>query len=245
LTVARSLLALAALGLFTAWGCSDDSEPAATGPVLGSIPWEVPETSRYRLLDGDDEIGSAVIAVEVGDSSTGLDVSSFTQRFEFPEREITDEVVVTAEAETLAPQTGSRTIDGPEGERRWEVAYESGQVAVFQSDEDDERTDTLAVPLSSYDTWTDLFLWRTLDFREGYEVKYLGVVTADLAKPDVITITLKVTGVETVEVPAGSYEAWRLEIRAGGRTQKAWISDAPDRKLIRYDNTELVFELVE
>jgi hypothetical protein len=116
-------------------------------------------------------------------------------------------------------------------------------VTVHQSDEDDERTDTLAVPLTSYDTWTDLFLWRTIDFREGFEVKYLGVVSADFKKPEVITISLEVSGLEAVEVPAGSFNAWKLEIRSGGRTQRAWIADSPERPLVRYDNTELVFEL--
>jgi hypothetical protein len=240
LTAARYLFPLAVLALFAGSSCGGDDELAASGPVLGSIPWQLPETSRYRLLEGDDEIGSAVLSMDAVETNT-----TFSQTFEFPEREITDEVRATAGAETLEPKTVSRTVAGPEGERTWDATYEEGQVIVHQEDEDDERTDTLAVPLSSYDTWTDLFLWRTLDFREGYEVKYLGVVTADFAKPDVITITLKVKRPETVEVPAGTFEAWRLEIKAGGRTQKAWIANNDERTLVRYDNTELVFELTE
>ena len=48
---------------------------------------------------------------------------------------------------------------------------------------------------------------------------------------------------EEVEVPAGTFQAWRLEIRSGGRTQKAWYADDGPRTLVRYDNGDLVFEL--
>jgi hypothetical protein len=228
------------------WGCGDDSAPPASGPIVREIPWEVPESARYRLLDGDDEIGTAVIEVEIQPGkATGVASNLFRQRFEFPDREITDEALVFADGETLAPESVGRAVTGPEGTREWKATYDDGQVVVEQRDEDDERTDSLAVPLASYDTWTDLFLWRTLDFQEGFEVKYLGVVTAEFAKPDVITIELKVTGLEEVEVPAGTFSAWRLEIRSGGRTQKAWVADNDERTLVRYDNTELVFELEE
>jgi hypothetical protein len=195
-------------------------------------------------MDGDDEIGTAELAIDLPAEEGSSAGHVFSQRFEFPEREITDVTKVSADAETLAPASVTRTVDGPEGERTWEAVYEDGKVVVDQRDEDDERTDSLTVPLSAFDTWTDLFLWRTVDFREGYEVKYLGVVTADFAKPDVITIELKVSGREQVEVEAGTFDAWKLEIRSGGRTQKAWIADSDQRALVKYDNTELVFELV-
>jgi hypothetical protein len=54
---------------------------------------------------------------------------------------------------------------------------------------------------------------------------------------------LKVKAIEEVTVPAGTFRAWRLEIRSGGRTQKAWYADDARRTLVRYDNGDLVFEL--
>jgi hypothetical protein len=236
---------LLALVLPLSSACSDDDGTiiADSGPVLGAIPWTVPpaETARYSLFDGDERIGSAVLSVDQEDSTTGT--SAFSQDFEFPERDITDRVSVVAEEETLRPLSVTRRVDSPDGVRQWLARYEGSAVTVVQSDEDDERTDTLDVPVTSYDTWTDLFLWRTVDFRQGFEVEYSGVVTAEFAKPDVISIELRVTGMETVNVPAGTFEAWRMEIRSGGRTQRAWIADNEQRTLVRYDNTELVFEL--
>jgi hypothetical protein len=57
-------------------------------------------------------------------------------------------------------------------------------------------------------------------------------------------VTLTVTGRERVSVPAGSFEAWRLEVRAGGVRQVAWFADTPSRTLLKYDNSRgLFFEL--
>ena len=227
--------------LLTLGGCSDDDGGTISGggTLLADIPWTVPESTSYKLFNDEEEIGSAQLSVEAG--AQGDD--NFKQSFEFPGRQISDKVAVAAGADFLAPNTVTRVVISPDGRRTWDVSYGASAVTVVQKDEDDERTDTIDIPRTSFDTWTDLFLWRTIDFKEGYEVKYAAVVTADFAKPDVISIVLKVTGLETVTVPAGTYEAWRLEIRSGGRTQKAWIANDDQRTLVRYDNTELVFEL--
>jgi len=242
------LLLLAPALLLAALACSSDDGAtiSAGGTLLYDIPWTVPEMTTYRLMRDDDELGRAELSISCNAGSTTLSRSCvFEQSFGFPTRSITDIVQVNADAETLAPSKVSRVVNGPDGRRTWDVTYDASRVTVVQEDEDDERTDTIDIPKTSYDTWTDLFLWRTLDFKEGYEVKYEAAVTADFTKPDVISIVLKVTGLETVTVPAGTFEAWRLEIRSGGRTQKAWIANDDERTLVRYDNTELVFELEE
>jgi hypothetical protein len=248
----RSCLLLTGLSclLLAASACSDSEGTtiAGGGELLTEIPWQVPESETYRLLRDEEEIGTAELAVssntEGGQSPISAEgMNLFTQKFAFPERDITDEVSVYADGSTLKPATVARTVTSPDGQRNWEATYEGSTVTVVQSDADDERIDTIDVPQTSFDTWTDLFLWRTIEFRESYEVKYEAVVTAEFAKPDVISIVLKVTGLETVTVPAGAFDTWRVEIRSGGRTQKAWIADTPERTLVRYDNTELIFEL--
>jgi hypothetical protein len=246
---AAGVAVLVAGCLLAAAGCGGDetSDISTGGPVLGEIPWQDSERAVYRVLDGDEEIGSAGLSIGCNSASGAFPgfpgTCLFVQTFEFSDRGITDEVLAVADAATLEPRRVTRTVDGPDGKRTWEATYGGSAVTVEQRDENDDRTDELDVPQDHNDTWTDLFLWRTLDLSEGYEGKYMGVVTADFSKPDVITIALKVTGLEEVSVPAGTFSAWRLEIRSGGRTQKAWIADNPQRTLLRYDNTEIVFEL--
>jgi hypothetical protein len=57
-------------------------------------------------------------------------------------------------------------------------------------------------------------------------------------------VTLEVIGKETVNVPAGQFSAWRLEVRTGNARQFVWYEDAPARRLVKYDNDRgLIFEL--
>lgn len=234
-----ALLAAVALAASAiACGGGGSTTFSGNGDVLSGMPWTAPETATYRLLDGKKVIGSGELTLKLEG-----EMLVFTQDFSFPDQEITDTVTVTAGSGTLAPATTGRVIKGPEGDRNCKATYGDGAVVVAQSSKDDERTDKLDVPVKVYDTWADLFLWRTLAFAEGYEVKYSDALTCGLGKPEVLPVVLKVKGREKVTVPAGGFDAWRLDVRSGGRTQKAWYADDAARTLVRYDNGGLVFEL--
>ncbi len=234
---AVSLLAALPLLVLALAACESESSVLSGQDVVSNIPWTAPEEARYRLLDGDEERGSGVLSIEAEDGS-------FTFRQEFENEEFRDEVVVVVDGNTLRPESVERVIDGPEGARRWRVDYEGGAATVVQRSQDEERRDEIATPTRSYDSWTDVFVWRAIDFREGYEATYTDVLSATLAKPQVISQTIKVTGKETVEVPAGTFEAWRMEIQSSDGNQTAWYADTETRPLVRYDNGSLVFELL-
>ncbi len=235
----RAVPLLAALSLIVlALAACESGSSVLSGPdVVSNIPWTAPEEARYRLLDGDEERGSGVLSIEAEDGS-------FSFRQEFENEEFRDEVVVVADGETLRPESVERVIDGPEGARRWRVDYEGGAARVVQRSQDEERRDEIATPTRFYDSWTDVFVWRAIDFRDGYEATYADVLSATLARPQVISQTIKVTGKETVEVPAGTFEAWRMEIQSSEGSQTAWYADTETRPLVRYDNGSLVFELL-
>ena len=228
------VVVLAALGV----ACSGGEDELVASDVVSAIPWTAPETARYRLLQGDDVKGSAELQIEESGGALVL-----RQNFNIPDEDVTDSVLVEVDPETLRPKIVERTIDGPEGRRQCEAVYEDGGVTIEQRTEEDERTDTLSVPEQHYDSWSDLFLWRTLDFFEGQELKYVDVLSCSLAKPDLLPVVIKVKETEEVTVPAGTFQAWRLEIRSGGHTQKAWYANDERRTLVRYDNGDLVFDL--
>jgi len=233
----RAAWLAAALAVLALAGCKAETSTLSGEAIVSGIPWPAGEEARYRLLDGDEEKGSGVLTI---DSQGGR----VTFRQEFESADFRDEVVAVADAATMEPQSIERVIDGPEGERRWEVRYEGAAATIVQKSAEDEREDKVSVPTSSYDSWTDVFLWRTIDFRDGYESSYSDVLAATLAKPQVISQTLRVRGKETVEVPAGRFEAWRLEISSDEGSQQAWYANTAERPLVRYDNGSLVFELV-
>ena len=230
LPVVLSLAALAA--------CSGDSDELVAQDVLGDIPWSAPETAHYRLLHDDDTKGSGELKIVMQDGALML-----AQTFDIPDQQISDAIQVEADALNLRPKVVQRTIDGPEGKRDCTATYAGNDVTVQQQAKDENRKDQLTVPAQHYDSWSDLFLWRTLKFFEDEELKYVDVLTCSLTKPDLLPVVLKVKSREEVTVPAGTFQAWRLEIRSGGRTQKAWYADNAARTLVRYDNGDLVFEL--
>lgn len=234
----RAGLLLAALSLLalTTAACQEETSTLSGGDIVSNIPWTTPEEARYRLLDGEEVKGTAVLRIEPAEGEITL-----TQEFESDE--FRNEVVAVAD-ETMRPKSVEYVIEGPEGARRWQVEYTGGVAVVIQRTEGDERRDEIRVPSHSYDSWTEIFLWRTIDFHDGYEASYTDVLSATLARPQVISQTLAVTGKETVEVPAGTFQAWRLEIRSSAGEQVAWYADTETRPLVRYDNGDLVFELL-
>jgi hypothetical protein len=231
------LSATLSFAILTAVACQGDTSILSGEDIVSRIPWRVPEEARYRLLDGEEVKGSGILRIESADGEV-----TFTQEFE--SEQFRDEVVAVADAQTLRASSVRRVIDGPEGSRRWEVEYRDSTALVIQHAEDDERRDEVSAPTYSHDSWTDVFVWRTIDFREGYQATYTDVLSATLVEPQTISQTVKVAGRETVEVPAGTFQAWRLEIRSRAGEQKAWFADNEARTLVRYDSGDLVFELL-
>lgn len=219
--------------LVTALACSSGEAGPPTSDVAGTPPWTTDENWFYELVDEDgEELGQAVLSVEIVDGETRL-----WQEFESDDAE--DTTIVTVESATLKPIASEREIRQPDGdEERIEVEYTEEGALIRQGD---DKQSGLSVPEHSYDNDTSLFLWRTLPFAEGYEGSYNTIITNHRTRQKV---NLRVTGRETVTVPAGTFEAWRLEITTSNARQLAWYADTPQRQLVRYDNDrDVIFEL--
>ncbi len=233
--IAASLLALAAAA------CSGGSTATISdsGPVLGTIPWTAPERATYTVSQGDTT-GTGSFSI-----LAGADSLVFSQKFDIPANQVTDEVTVETDPTTLAPIKVDRTtrdVD-PDINRTCEATYSDGKVSVLQKDQDQEHADVVSVPTTHYDAWTDLFLWRTIDFTEGFETRYADVLSCNPRKSEVITVVLEVKGRENVTLPAGSFEAWRLKVDSGGSTQDAWYNVDPPHVLLKYNNGAQTFQL--
>jgi hypothetical protein len=215
------------------------SQDLKSTDIVEEIPWSVPEEAVYRVLDDEDEeVGTLTMTIEPDDD--GLFLRQF---FDFPDAGFTNDASVLVDPEDLHPISVSFQIQGPEGDLMCAAAYTDGEVTVERVGEDDTRTDTLDVPAIAYDSWSDLFLWRTIAFAEDYTVEYTDILSCTLDRTQKLGVTLTVGEREEIEVPAGSFETWRLEIESGGAEQTAWYTTDRDRRLVRYDNGREVFEL--
>jgi hypothetical protein len=92
----------------------------------------------------------------------------------------------------------------------------------------------------AYDNESAFWLWRSLDLREGYLERYVSVNPLERSQQ---TVELRVTERTTIEVPAGSFEVWRLQVRNGRATRVAWIEVAAPHRLIQWDNGSTLMQL--
>lgn len=176
-------------------------------------------------------LGREELSIDVqGDGRTTL-----KQLFSAPSRR--DESSVLVDTATFKPISSRREIVTPDDEELIEVTYTESGALIKQGD----KQSGLSVPEHSYDNDTSLFLWRTLPFAEGYEASYNTIITNFRSRQ---LVTLRVVRRETVRVPAGEFEAWRLEIKTSNANQVAWYADTPTRPLVKYDNDRnVIFDL--
>jgi hypothetical protein len=218
--------------------CAGEENIKATD-IVTEVPWPEEETATYRILDDDDEeVGTAELSVRPGDDGQVV----LRQYYEFPETAFVNQAEVYVDLAELQPLRTSFRIEGPDGTRECTAEYGDGRVDIHTVGEDGEHDDSLDVPIVAYDSWSDLFLWRTIEFSQGYETEYADILSCVLARAQRIGAELRVAGSETIKVPAGTFETWHVEIDAG-REQDAWFTTDESHVLVRYDNGEQVFEL--
>ena len=209
------------------------SEPDIdTLDVVSTIPWPANgERFEYRLVDGDGkEQGTGLLLTSPEGANSRLHAT-------FQSGSSTDTSTVIVNGQTLKPISSTREIKTDDDDELIEVTYTDQGAVIKQGD----KQSGMSVPEHSYDNDSSLWLWRTIDFKEDYESAYITLITNRRSRQ---TVVLEVTGKESVTVPAGTFDAWRLEIRTANARQVAWIADTPRRTLVKYDNDRnLIFEL--
>ncbi len=241
-TLARSAslrggLALVA-GVLVAIGGACAGEEVVTQDVVSVIPWSETETARYVLREREDdgeEKGQGTISVQ-------RDGEEYRLGLHFEQGSNSDESTVLVDAETLKPLSVRREIVGPDETTVLEGTYEDDLVRITARTDGGERSNPLRLEEQYYDNESSLFLWRTLRFEEGYSASYRAVL---VNRRNQQVVTVEVVGRESVTVPAGTFQAWRVEVRSGGVEQVAWYADTTSRPLVKYDNSELLFLLTE
>jgi hypothetical protein len=217
------------LALVAACGGGGKDIPASD--VVSTIPWKTGESSVYVLKNRRGEtIGKTTLSIATSGGNVELSQS-------FANDTASDVSTVVADPVTLKPVSATRKIKNPKDERELVVTYSKDGALI----KDGDKQSGISVPEHAYDNDASLFIWRTLAFAEGYQAKYVTMITNQRTKQ---TVTIKVVRKETVRVPAGEFTAWRVEIGAEDANQVAWIADTPSRPLVRYDNDRgLFFEL--
>ena len=236
------LALLAVLAALTLAACSSGDTQISSTNIVSRIPWAGADAAKYRVLDNQDNVvGTVDLTIEPQPDNTLL----LHQYYDFPDKKFTNEAKVIVDPTTLEPKSSSFKIVGPQGNLDCAGTYEDGQLKVHRIGEDGTRDDALPVPNIAYDSWGDLFVWRTLDFSKGFQIDYADVLSCTLDKTQKLGVSLDVKSQESVTVPAGTFDTWKMEIHSGGATQTAWYSTDDKHTLIRYDNGTNKFELTQ
>ena len=232
------LLLPALLGALLAAACGAGNEEIVARNLTLQFTPSASQTLRYKVTQENDVTGACDLNVAKKGPDLALTQSCEGGGFK-------DNVTVLADPGSFHPKSVERTIEGSAGSVTCGATYGDGTLTVKWTSGDDERTSTLDVPAEAYDSWADLFLWGSLNLAAGVEERYtdVGSCTQQRSDPKLVGVRLDVKSREQIQVPAGQYDVWRVEVHSEGRTQTVWYSADDKHILVRYDNGSQVFEL--
>ncbi len=241
----------ATLALFLA-ACQGATPSAPTGDVFTAAPWQHGERLLYDLRSVDGElVAHAILETRVEDGGRVVLQQHYTEA-QPPQGAppATDQASVTVDAATFRPIKGNRVLlnrdaTGTPTQERYLWSYgrdPQGRVEMtstrMQGGEEDGRS--LRPRDHYYDNESSLWLWRSLAFEEGFNRNYVSVNPVERSQQ---TVNLQIPQQETVTVPAGTFEAWRLIFRSGRAVRTAWVNVEAPHEIVRWDNGDLIYEL--
>lgn len=248
---AASILAVLLTAVVFLGACSAASPSAETQDVFVGAPFQGGESLRYEVVDigGGDRVlvGYGTLSVEAEDGRLALRQSYVEAETPEGATPVTDEVVTWVQPDTFRPLGGERTVVSRDGDGKsdttryaWSYNMEGEEPRLVVSrDGGDERS--LRLRDHYYDNESSLWLWRSIDLVEEAESYYVSVNPIERSQQ---AVNIRVPQVETVTVPAGEFEAYRLLFRTGRAVRTAWIEAAAPHRVLRWDNGQSVLELM-
>ncbi|NLG51579.1 MAG: DUF3108 domain-containing protein [Chloroflexi bacterium] len=217
-------------------GCRGAASGNGATLELGAAPWQAGDTANYVWLDqSGTEVGTAQVSFA---EQEGAWVISQTDNIGTAQQV----AEVRVDAETLEPLGEHKTIQAPNTEIEINTTYQDNEVDIQAIVNGEEQSASMDVPEGALDNDQLLMTLRALPFAEGYEAQVPVLVTQSALKVD---LTVTVQGQEEIEVPAGTFNTWRVEISTNQGDQSVWYQvDAP-HNLVQYDNGTTRMQLVE
>ena len=233
--------------LVFAGACSAATPSAETSLIVWQVPFVDGERYVYELIDIEGvAFGSGELVTRFEGSRVVLE-----QRYEgIPSNgraAATDVTELAVDATTLAPFGALREVteegdDGLPDRELYEWAYRSGEendlLGVTRTADDKQDENELRLRENYYDNESSLWLWRTLDFDEALDLNYVSVNPIERKQQ---TVNIQTPARETIDVPAGSFEVWRVIVRNGRAIRSAWINTEAPYQLIQWDNGDVIF----
>lgn len=219
------VVAIVAFAIVTV-GCGSDGGDGP-GLALSNVPWSNGDEVSYEWLDKNGgKIGTSQYAyTEDGDAW----VVSFTDKI----TGLDQSAKVRIDAQTLKPLGEEKSIKAQGTDATVNTTYKDGKLDIQAVLNGENKSAAIDVPANALDNDQLLVTLRALQFADKYEGKATVVNGSNAAK---IPVTVRVVGKEKVDVPAGSYDTWKVELDFGQSKQNAWYQTDSPNNLVQYDN---------
>ncbi len=230
-------------------------EDAPTSKIFEAAPWDGNERATYDLLDE----GRRLYGVCILETSITGDTTELARLCTDSEGEGNrDDGSATVSSETLQPISSKRilvnTDTGTRTEFSGEYLVDSVVLSHARSDletpeeiEDERRTprdlpqpDDRSPDPGYYDDESLFWLVRGIPLEEGWEGAYHNV---NLGTAGISVAEVFVEQRETIAVPAGEFETWRIRLRTASITQRLWVEVEAPHRMIRADIERARYEL--
>ncbi|MBC7263338.1 MAG: DUF3108 domain-containing protein [Chloroflexi bacterium] len=205
-------------------------------PLPLTVPWGDQEETVYSIRDQQgNEVGTGMWMIRRTEDVYELQAT-------FVLGEIKDEISLSMRASDLKPLRGERALSGTANDFTLHTTYTDDRLHISAQTRDGEKSANLRVSADAYDNDQLLVILRALPYSDDYVARFTTVVPTNGSQ---ITTKLKVLGREMVETPAGTFEAYQVELNFVSTKQWVWYAVEAPHYMVKYDNGMTVFLLVE
>ncbi len=221
-----AVICLAALFLLVACG-----QPEIQPLNFNAPPWRAREISNYQVTTGNGSAaGTARFTLLPGD--TQRNPGGWSIQREIDSQGAHEVVIVEVDQADFSPSSTSLTRVSSQGQESEKVTYNNGGVDI-------ELTSVMSVTTNHHiDVPSDIRveptlaqLVRALPLAANYATRLnsFSPATGTLDR-----VTVQVTKQEQITVPAGTFDAWRVELKTNTSTSSVWIERAAPHVLVKY-----------
>ena len=226
----RLFLPVILISLFLLAGCA----PKPQALRLGEPVWQDGEIHQFAVLDKDGQtVGTAYFRMQAGGEAVGPQGWTFGREISAAGVFETVQVELSMPGYRPVRSQMHRTIQD-EGSEAVEAEFQGSTVQLTLTNRQQVTTyEQVNVPSDIRDERTLPMIVRTLPLEPGYATQLNSFLpVAGALEP----VAVQVKKPEQVTVPAGSFDAWLVELKYPNSTTRLWIGQAPPYPLVKLEN---------
>ena len=198
---------------------------------IGPIPWADGEQGVYQITDVDGNYaGTATITLDAGAAT--IEGDAWTLRREILAQGDQEVVIIEMTGRGLRPRLSTMVRLRGTARQQVKAVYAGGQVDLELTTAQDVTTTHRENVISDVRDYRTLMqLARVLPLQVGYATEvnsYLPITNVQER------FSITVLSQERVTVPAGQYEAWKVELQTSDSESQAWLTVDTPHILVKF-----------